>query len=81
MSSWAKPLIVVALAAVATAASAQAGRFSGIGREATPAEVQAWDIDVRPDFQGLPPGSGSVARGQQVWEDKCASCHGMARRM
>ncbi|KQT09326.1 c-type cytochrome [Ramlibacter sp. Leaf400] len=77
MSSWAKPLIVVLLAAVASAASAQAGRFSGIGREATPAEVQAWDIDVRPDFQGLPPGSGSVARGQQVWEDKCASCHGV----
>jgi cytochrome c len=52
-------------------------RFAGIGRAATPAEVAAWDIDVRPDFKGLPPGSGSVARGQQVWESKCASCHGV----
>lgn len=24
------------------------------GRDATPAEVKAWDIDVRPDFKGLP---------------------------
>jgi cytochrome c len=77
MSSWVKPLSALALAAIACAASAQPARFSGIGRDATPAEVKAWDIDVRPDFQGLPSGSGSVARGQQVWEDKCASCHGV----
>src|SRR5512134_1556210 len=50
--------------------------FPGIGRDATPKEVAAWDIDVRPDFKGLPPGSGSVAKGQDVWESKCASCHG-----
>ncbi len=56
---------------------AKAGtQFPGIGRAATPAEIAAWDIDVRPDFKGLPPGSGSVARGQEIWEGKCASCHG-----
>ena len=31
---------------------------------------------MRPDFKGLPPGSGSVQKGQKVWDDKCASCHG-----
>src|SRR5688572_7470418 len=51
-------------------------QFPGIGRPATPAEIKAWDIDVRPDFKGLPPGSGSVAKGQKVWDEKCASCHG-----
>ena len=51
--------------------------FTGIGRTATPAEIAAWDIDVRPDFKGLPKGSGSVAKGQDVWEAKCASCHGV----
>ena len=50
--------------------------YSGLGREATAAELKAWDIDVRPDFKGLPDGSGSVEQGQVVWEDKCASCHG-----
>ena len=47
-----------------------------IGRLATPAEVHAWDIDVRGDFKGLPSGAGSVSLGEKVWEAKCASCHG-----
>ncbi|HOB65255.1 c-type cytochrome [Ottowia sp.] len=68
--------MAAALALGATAAVAQ-GKFPGIGRDATPKEVAAWDIDVRPDFKGLPPGSGSVAKGQDVWEAKCAGCHGV----
>jgi len=55
---------------------APAAAFEGVGRPATPDEVRAWDIDVRPDFQGLPRGSGSVQKGQEIWDAKCASCHG-----
>ena len=58
-------------------AHAQSALYPGLGRAATPAELSAWDIDVRPDFKGLPKGSGSVARGMEVWESKCASCHGI----
>ena len=64
----------------ASAVAAQdgvSGKYPGIGRTATPAEVTAWDIDVRPDFKGLPAGSGSVLKGQDVWEARCASCHGI----
>ena len=64
-----------ALTALNTA-SAQPGKLAGIGRTATPQEVKAWDIDVRPDFKGLPPGQGSVKQGEVVWEAQCASCHG-----
>ncbi len=53
------------------------GRFEGIGRAATTREVAVWDIDVRPDFKGLPAGAGSVVRGQVIWEAQCASCHGV----
>lgn len=56
--------------------SGLAETFPQIGRRATTAELAAWDIDVRPDFKGLPAGSGSVAQGQKIWESKCASCHG-----
>jgi len=52
------------------------GKYQGIGRDATAKEVAAWDIDVRPDFKGLPKGSGSVSQGQDIWETKCAQCHG-----
>lgn len=50
--------------------------WAGIGRAATRSEIQAWDIDVRADFKGLPPGAGSVEAGERIWEEKCAVCHG-----
>ena len=74
----ARALLGLAAALAMANASAQAGKsFPGVGRAATTQEVAAWDIDVRPDFRGLPTGSGTVARGQEVWEGKCASCHGV----
>ena len=57
-------------------AFAQTDKLAGIGRTATPQEIKAWDIDVRPDFKGLPAGQGSVRQGEVIWEAKCASCHG-----
>jgi len=75
--------VTVTLAAVcslsAWSAVAQPGdtSFPGVGRAATSKEIAAWKIDVRPDFKGLPKGSGSVAQGMDVWEGKCASCHGI----
>lgn len=78
MSSFRNAVIAAAVMAAAGGAFAQAdSRFPGIGRAATPKEVAAWDIDVRPDFKGLPKGSGSVAKGQDIWESKCAHCHGV----
>lgn len=66
------------LMTVLGAVSAQEPKvYEGIGRLATPNEVAAWDIDVRPDFKGLPKGSGSVEDGMVIWESKCASCHGV----
>ncbi len=59
-----------------TSGRVKARPWSHLGREPTPAEIRAWDIDVRADFTGLPPGSGSVAKGQEVWETRCESCHG-----
>lgn len=74
MSKWVNTLLAgLALAVVASSVVA----FEGVGRKATPDEIKAWDIDVRPDFKGLPKGSGSVAKGMEVWEAKCASCHGV----
>lgn len=73
----ARRAIALALACVALTAAAQDKPWQNMGRDATPAEVKAWDIDVRPDFKGLPKGAGSVDLGTQVWESKCASCHGI----
>ena len=80
LALYAATALSFALPGVAQAApdrQDKAAAFQGIGRPATAAEIKAWDIDVRPDFKGLPKGAGSVARGQVVWEGKCASCHGV----
>ena len=76
-SNIVKPAVAMTVVAMCLAQPAfAADNFAGVGRSATPAEIKAWDIDVRPDFKGLPPGSGSVEKGQELWEAKCASCHG-----
>jgi cytochrome c len=47
------------------------------GKPISQAELASWDIDIRTkDGKGLPPGSGSVAQGKQVYDVKCVACHG-----
>ena len=82
MSRFSNSVFVFALFSASTATVVSAAPaiafdgYKGVGRQATPAEVKAWDIDVRPDFKGLPKGSGNVERGNELFEEKCASCHG-----
>lgn len=48
----------------------------GLGRAALPEEIAAWDLDVSPNGDGLPEGSGSVEDGEMLFSDNCAVCHG-----
>jgi S-disulfanyl-L-cysteine oxidoreductase SoxD len=62
---------------VSTSSSAPEAAMPKYGKPITGAELAKWDIDIRtPDGQGLPPGSGSVAAGKKVYEEKCLACHG-----
>jgi mono/diheme cytochrome c family protein len=65
-----------ALLALAGTARAQAVGAYGIGRAATPAEIAGWNTDIDRDGNNLPPGSGSVSHGHQVFDQQCAACHG-----
>jgi mono/diheme cytochrome c family protein len=65
----------LALAATLLAGPALATEL-GVGRPALPAEIAAWDIDARPDGQGLPAGQGSVKQGEALYLERCAACHG-----
>lgn len=62
--------------AAATASGAEGEGPFGLGREALPEEIAAWDIDIRPDGKGLPEGRGNVWDGEGVFVEQCAVCHG-----
>ena len=51
-------------------------RKYNIGKLATKTEVAGWDIDVRPDGVGAPKGSGNAIDGEEIYVNRCASCHG-----
>ena len=68
-------MLATLLLALAGAAHAM-DRKLDIGRAATAPEVAGWNIDVRADGQGLPPGKGSVKEGEEVYMTRCAACHG-----
>ena len=68
--------MLAAVALTAAAASAQPQGPYGIGRPATSAEIAGWNIDIDRHGNNLPPGSGSVSRGHEVFDQQCAACHG-----
>ena len=68
--------LIAAHAIIMPAIAQLTSKYEDVGRKATTNEVAAWDIDVRPDFKGLPKGMGSVSQGEKVWDAQCASCHG-----
>jgi S-disulfanyl-L-cysteine oxidoreductase SoxD len=69
-------IVAFALLALASPGQAQAQSRYGIGRPATPAEIAGWNIDIDRDGNNLPPGSGSVAQGHEIFDAQCAACHG-----
>src|SRR6201986_1029694 len=57
-------------------AHAQTQGHYGIGRTATDAEIAGWNIDIGRNGENLPPGSGTVSQGREVFAQQCAACHG-----
>lgn len=74
--------VIAALAAVALAGAAAAQsrappvKGPGLGQPATPEDIAKWDIDISSSGRGLPTGNGTPAKGEAVYKQHCASCHG-----
>jgi len=49
----------------------------GFGNLASEDRIRQWDIDVRADGKGLPAGQGTVTHGKEIYQVKCAACHGI----
>jgi S-disulfanyl-L-cysteine oxidoreductase SoxD len=61
----------------ACAVQPPAARPPALGAAVSAEEVARWDISIPPSGVGLPAGSGTVAKGESVYAEKCQSCHGL----
>ena len=61
----------------AAAPDAQATELFDFGTSPTKSEIAKIDIDIMPDGRGLPPGRGRGVEGRAIYNNKCASCHGV----
>lgn len=68
--------LLTALATLGLGGACNAQQGPELGIAATPEQVAGWDISIAPDGAGLPPGSGTPARGAEIFAVKCAACHG-----
>lgn len=68
------PLLLASF--MGSAAVAQSPTY-GVGRTPTAEELRQMDISIGPTGEELPPGSGTVREGAQLFVQKaCSSCHG-----
>ena len=67
----------VVLVAFALGSSHALAQTPHLGTPITESDIAAWNIDILPDGTGLPPGSGTVAEGADIYAIKCALCHGV----
>ena len=72
---WIASLRSASLSGERVAPAAQSPTF-GVGHAPKPDQLKLIDIDVTPDGTGLVPGSGTAAKGKDVYTRRCETCHG-----
>src|SRR5262245_34569351 len=68
--------LAVAIVFATSATALAQGPTFGLGSPPGAEEMKARDTAVSPQGTQLPPGSGGVKEGADVYAKKCASCHG-----
>jgi cytochrome c len=68
--------VFVGALAFSVAAKAEPQGYYAIGTTPTAAQIAQWSIAIKPDGSNLPPGSGTVDQGSDVYGNECAACHG-----
>jgi S-disulfanyl-L-cysteine oxidoreductase SoxD len=69
--------VVTGLAAASQPSGLDKQSRPGYGTRVSEEELSKWNIDVvTRDGIGLPAGSGTIQQGKEVYDTKCAACHG-----
>ena len=70
------PSRCAALGALMLFSNAPGDQSPDLGEPLSTADIAAIDYVVLPDGSGLPPGSGSVSEGAELYATHCLACHG-----
>lgn len=65
-----------ALVALLFAISSSSYSYTGIGTDTSEKETHTWDISVFYDGENLPDGVGNMEEGEELYNTRCAMCHG-----
>lgn len=76
MFDWVKLLTLIITSLFFMNSAFASERKFNLGKIALKKEVAGWDIDVRPDGKGAPIGKGNAIKGEEIYAEVCASCHG-----
>lgn len=71
-----KRLLLALLLILSPLANADEPHNYSFGHPISPAQLQAWDIDIAPDGAGLPAGGATADEGEEIYLQRCAACHG-----
>jgi hypothetical protein len=74
MSERALRLLLGSVLLLVAAGASAATDSPALGEPLDPATIA--DLTVLPDGTGLPPGSGTAAAGEALFQQHCAACHG-----
>jgi hypothetical protein len=69
-------LNVTAFVALSLVAAAAVAKVPNLGQPISQADLAPLDLTIMPDGTGLPPGSGTPAKGEALFAADCAICHG-----
>jgi len=53
------------------------GHAQSLGTSISESQLQSFDLIAPPDGSGYPEGSGTAVQGRDIFERRCAACHGM----
>jgi cytochrome c len=69
-------LLITGLTVVMSLSVPAQGINYEIGRIPTEEEIREWDTTLDPSGNEVPEGSGTAARGAEIYAESCVSCHG-----
>ena len=69
-------LLLATLLFVACTNSLNQSKSYGLGKSINESQIEAWNIDIAPNGDGLPPGGATAKQGEKIYQEKCAACHG-----